>query len=324
MNKYWHTKNGFGNPDGSPGSEVNISRSIRYLWSRVISRPLDAETDVPDSHILTAKECLAQMERNRKNDHITWLGHCAFIIQMDGIRFLTDPFLEGTVGPSIIRGMKRLPCPLPFRNIEFDFLLLSHEHQDHLHAPSIKKIPGLHEKVAIVPLKVGKKIRKLGLSETKELDWFESTAIPNSSISITALPACHYSSVPGNKTLWSGFLISSKLSGRKIYFSGDTAYGPFFRRDIVPYGPFDAALVGVGTYYLPFPSRINFVHTNPQEAVRMAVESGSKHLIGMHWGTVKMSEDNQKEIPGLLERARKEENYDGRITCMKIGETIPL
>ena len=321
--KYWHTKYGFRNPQDCEPGKVGFINGSRYCWSRIKAKPYVLGSDLPKDHILSREECLRQIQEHKDTDLITWLGHCAFIIQIDGIRFLTDPFLRGNV-VAAVKSSARLPCPLSFSDLDFDVLLVSHEHTDHFHAASLSQIPSLEEKKAIVPLKVGNKLARLGVTDITELDWFDSITLPKTSLTITAVPACHYSTVPGDHTLWAGFVISSSKSGKKIYFSGDTAYGAFFKKDIAPYGPFDAALIGVGAYYLSFPSRVNYVHTNPEEAVQIAKDIDAKQLVGMHWGTVNMSDEKQGEIGGRLNIAKTEKEYAGKIVCLKIGQTVKI
>ena len=71
-----------------------------------------------------------------KQNCIVWLGHACFFIRLNGINFLTDPCLESM--PFVPRKAE-LPCKISeIKNI--DYLLLSHNHRDHLDIPSLKKL----------------------------------------------------------------------------------------------------------------------------------------------------------------------------------------
>ncbi len=58
--------------------------------------------------------------------HITKLGHCCLIIEVNGLRILTDP------------GMWTVEQHASIKNI--DVVLITHDHEDHIHTESIKTI----------------------------------------------------------------------------------------------------------------------------------------------------------------------------------------
>lgn len=311
--KQWHTKGGFRNPEGSPQFKITLPGSIRYLSTRIMKGPF---TEIPSDHVV--QNALEQM-KSADNPSITWLGHCAFMISIGGIRILTDPFLEGTIGPRILRALRRIPLPFDIQDMpEPDVILISHEHADHLHKPSLKKIKRSNTK-AITPIGVGRHMLRTGYGNIRELDLFEQETIGN--VRITALPAMHYSSVPGNRTLWAGYKIEAP--GLNLYFMGDSGYAPFFARTISKYGPFDYALIGIGSYNLPEPwNKAKIVHTTPEQAVQIAKEISARNIIGMHWGTARMTDEPLNEPKERFEKAAKD--FSGNAITLKIGETMQL
>lgn len=322
--KYWHTKDGFICPEGGINTRGVRFATFRWLANWLFKKPYELGKDLPIDHVMTREEAVLLL--NEQPDFsLTWLGHATFLIRVNGVSILTDPLLFGNPAPGIMRSMKRLPNPLSADDFNVDVLLLSHEHHDHIHHPSLGSLLNKETIQPVIPLGMSGKIKKYTFKKPVELDWFDSYVI-NDSVSVTAVPAIHYSN-SSNSSLWSGYVITYKDSEgnkRKIYFGGDTGYGEFFSRDIAPYGPFDVAILGIGAFYISFPTRAPVVHTSPEQAVEAAKEVNAKKLIGMHWGTIKLAEEDPKTLFPRARAHAKEIGYEGNITQMRIGETIPL
>jgi L-ascorbate metabolism protein UlaG (beta-lactamase superfamily) len=85
-----------------------------------------------------------------------------------------------------------------------------------------------------------------------------------------------------NKTLWGSFLIDSPAG--RVYFAGDTAYGPHFRRVYETFGAPTVSLLPIGAYE---PRWFMYrMHMNPDEAVRAHLELHSQASIGIHFGLI--------------------------------------
>src|SRR5436190_19701267 len=69
---------------------------------------------------------------------ITWLGHASVLIEMDGVRLLTDPVLRDRVGP-LVRIAEPTPADSPGR---IDCVLVSHLHADHADPRSLHRLAG--------------------------------------------------------------------------------------------------------------------------------------------------------------------------------------
>ena len=324
--KYWHTKFGFINPKGSHHIEGIYSNAVRWVLNRALTPPYKLGVDVPSDHVLSRDKALSSLAKHKGIPSITWLGHATFLIRINGISILTDPLLFGNPGPSWVRALKRLPNPLQSEDLgKINVLLLSHKHGDHVHLPSLRSLKQKTDIQPVVSLGVTKKVKKCSFKKSVELDWFDDYKI-NDDVKITAVPALHYSNMI-NSTLWAGFVITFKdgfYAERKIYFSGDTGYGPFMKRDIAPYGPFDIACIGLGSFCLNFPTGADLVHTNPEEAIQAAKDIDAKKIIGMHWGTVKQADENPRELEPRMRTHAEKIKYIGNITMLRIGETIPI
>ena len=325
MEKYWYTKNGFVNPDGKPTPRGPRFTTLRWLFGRIFMKPYQLGKDVPHDHVLDSATAKKQLAEHQHTNSITWLGHATFLINVNGITIITDPLLFGNPAPRIFQGMKRLPNPIQSSDFTADILLISHDHGDHIHHPSLRSLKDRENIYLITPLNVSKKLHKYNFKQSTELDWFEEHTI-HERVTITAVPALHYSDL-FNNSLWSGFIISftnDEGVEQKIYFGGDSGYGDFFKRDIAPYGPFDLAIVGIGSYYLPYPTNAPRIHTNPEQAVQVAQDVRAKKVIPMHWGTTKMAdEDPNEQFPRMQKHAEKI-TYSGDVQKLRIGETIKI
>src|SRR3954471_19023003 len=126
----------------------------------------------------------------------TWLGHSTLLIEMDGVRILTDPVWGNRASPLSFAGPKRFHpppaslAPLP----ELDAVILSHDHYDHFDRPTILALAKHRpETPYITSLGVGERLERWGVPPQRitELDWWEQTDVK--SVTITAAPAQHFS-----------------------------------------------------------------------------------------------------------------------------------
>src|SRR5271166_6499418 len=75
----------------------------------------------------------------------TWLGHSTVLLEIDGLRVLTDPVWGPRASPSRLAGPKRFqPVPVALRALPpLDLVLVSHDHYDHLDYPTIRALAKL-------------------------------------------------------------------------------------------------------------------------------------------------------------------------------------
>jgi N-acyl-phosphatidylethanolamine-hydrolysing phospholipase D len=255
-----------------------------------------------------------------RNPSITWIGHATMLVRMDGVTFITDPMFSDTAGPVSFLGPQRVVQPgVPIEALPtLDFATVSHDHYDHTDLPSIRRLAELGVPF-IVPLGLGELLRDEAGADVRELDWWDSTTIGN--IRITCVPAQHFSGrgVTGaDRRLWSGWVISGPT--RRFYHTGDTGYGPDFVEIGKRLGPIDLASVPIGAYEPR--AMMRAVHVNPEEAVRIALEVGARHAIGMHYGTFDLTDEPMDEPPIRFRAAAIEQGFGAdNAWTLKIGES---
>jgi L-ascorbate metabolism protein UlaG (beta-lactamase superfamily) len=234
---------------------------------------------------------------------VTWLGHASVLLRVDGVTLLVDPVLVGGI-PGARRRLTAAaltPDELP----PVDAVLISHDHYDHLDAPTLRRLP------RATPVLVGAGsapwFTRRGFTDVTELDWWDSVAVGGARVEF--VPSHHWSRRTAFDTcrrLWGGWVVTGS-DGRSVVHAGDTGYGPFPARIGRRHPDIAVAVLPVGAYA---PRRLlRGVHMDPAEAVRAAGDLGARHLVPIHWGTFVLSGEPVLEP---LERVRREWERAGR------------
>ena len=66
---------------------------------------------------------------------VTWIGHGTALVDLDGVRLLTDPLLRNRVAHL----RRHVPPPAAEALRDLDAVLLTHLHRDHLDLPSLRR-----------------------------------------------------------------------------------------------------------------------------------------------------------------------------------------
>lgn len=257
------------------------------------------------------------------NEHtkVTWFGHSALWLQIEGKTIFIDPMLGIAPSPFPVFGGKRYSRQLPIEIDHIpsiDVVLLSHDHYDHLDYGSIKK---LKDKVRrfIVPLGVGAHLVRWGVDPAKisEHDWWEE--IEFEGLKLASAPARHFSGRSigdRNTTLWCSWVIEGEQS--KVFFSGDSGYGPHFKEIGEKYGPFDLTMMECGQY----DTRWSAIHMLPEETVQAHIDVKGKVMIPIHWGAFTLALHDWTDPVERAAKAAKERNTT--IATPRIGEVVRI
>jgi L-ascorbate metabolism protein UlaG (beta-lactamase superfamily) len=252
---------------------------------------------------------------------ITWFGHSAFLLEMDDKTILLDPMFGRAPTPFPFFGLKRYGKELPFKIEDLpqiDAVFLSHDHYDHLDYGTIKQIKN-KVKQFIVPLGVGSHLERWGVDYGKiiELDWWNE--IEWKGLKLACTPARHFSGrslMDRDSTLWCSWVIESVDT--KIYFSGDSGYGPHFKEIGEKYGPFDLTLLECGQY----DKRWAAIHMLPEETVQANIDLNGKVMIPIHWGAFTLALHDWTDPIERVTKAAKKQNIS--ISTPKIGQTVHI
>ena len=283
---YHHLPDGtFRNPEGSPERDPNI----KWSYKKFNTERKKIDINFPKEHVVPKNDVLKNLEENKNEDFLLWVGHATFIMKLGQTTIVADPLFSDHTGPFGMFGPKRYVDPAIRLNEvpKTDLLIVTHDHYDHLDLPTIKKFPHKESKV-IVPLNMSKYFN--GFNDVNELDWYDEIVV-NKDIKVTLLSAVHWGKrtpFDTNKKLWGNFLIQYK--DKKILFCSDTGYGKIYKELGNQYGPIDLTIINIGAYdFKKMGIEKSIYHTTPEEALEVARDLRSKKVIGMHWGTVVLS-----------------------------------
>jgi L-ascorbate metabolism protein UlaG (beta-lactamase superfamily) len=202
-------------------------------------------------------------------DRVTYVGHATVLLELEGVRLITDPVLRSRVGPLRRQGAR----PSPGVADDVDAVLISHLHSDHADLPSLR---GFRRDVPmLVPPGARAFFERRGFVAVSEMAAGESRQVRGSTV--TATEATHpvkRRSVSETEAI--GFLVDG---ARRIYFAGDT---DLFAGMETLGGGMDLALLPVWGWG----PNLGAGHLNPERAARAAAILEPRIAIPIHWGTL--------------------------------------
>jgi L-ascorbate metabolism protein UlaG (beta-lactamase superfamily) len=205
------------------------------------------------------------------SDRLTFLGHSTVLIDLDGVRVLTDPLL-GHLAAGAIR--RQVPHVHADSLGAISAVFVSHGHWDHLDVASLRALPG--EPVVIVPVGLGRVVAKATHRVVHEMRPGERLQV--GSVTLEAVPAEHGRRRSPFTTAEAalGVLV---VGSRSVYFAGDTDLFPGMAQLA---GRVDVALLPVGGWG----PRLGRRHLGPVLAAEAATLIRPAIASPIHWGTL--------------------------------------
>lgn len=248
-----------------------LSTAFEFLFRK--KERLRPETELP-----SVKTDL--WELNRNENVLIWFGHSSYLIQIDGKRILVDPVLSGAASP-----VSFLNKPFKGTNVykpedipDIDYLIISHDHWDHLDYKTVMKLKDRTGKI-ICGLGVGEHFEYWGFDKNRivELNWNENAEIGDG-FKIYCLPSRHFSgrSLFPNRSLWASYLIETP--SRKIYIGGDGGYDSHFAEIGKQFKDIDLAILENGQYNEDW----KYIHLLPEQIVQAFRDLNAKKLFTVH------------------------------------------
>jgi L-ascorbate metabolism protein UlaG (beta-lactamase superfamily) len=235
------------------------------------ARPLEPDTFDTESFV------------HGRETRLVWLGHSTMLLRLNGKTILFDPVFSKRTSPFQWIGPKRFAGGLRIGIADLppiDAVVISHDHYDHLDYASIRALRAKTQRF-FVPLGVGAHLERWDVASEliTELEWWESGSFAG--LDFICTPARHFSGRRlGDRatTLWAGWVLAS--AKERVFFSGDSAYGPHFAEIGKRYGPFNVTMLECGQYDRRWPN----VHMLPEQTVQAAQDLHSQLLVPIHWG----------------------------------------
>jgi L-ascorbate metabolism protein UlaG (beta-lactamase superfamily) len=200
---------------------------------------------------------------------LRWFGHATVRLDLDGVRFLFDPFLAGGIGP--VRRRRRSP---DLDVAPVDAILVSHGHQDHLHVASLRKLD--RATPLVIPRGTGRLLRGEGFDDVREVDVGDEMTIGD--VRVRVVPAAH----DGRRMPFgpAAPALGYVLEGQdRVYFAGDTDIFPGMA-DLAE--DLDLAILPIGGWG----PTLRGGHMDPTTAAASLRLLRPRSAVAVHWGTL--------------------------------------
>ena len=222
---------------------------------------------------------------------LTYINHATVLIQTGGLNLVTDPHYSLRCSPVQWAGPARAHAPgLAFENLPpIDYVLLSHNHYDHMDMGTLTRLLEAHPCKIVTGLKTGDYLPQALRSRVAELDWWQSLEL-GAGAKAHFVPVQHFSARGMHdrfRSLWGGFVLEGPWG--KIYFPGDTAYGRHFSLVRERLGAMRMGLLPIGAYAPRW--FMKEVHMIPEETVQAFQDLGCEFALGIHWGCFQLTEE---------------------------------
>lgn len=234
---------------------------------------LEPQTDLP-----AVKTNLWELDK--QTDLLVWFGHSSYMLQTDGIRILVDPVLSGAASPVsfVNKPFKGTDIYKPEDIPDIDYLIITHDHWDHLDYNTVKQLKDRTAKV-ICGLGVAEHLEYWGFDKKNiiELDWNEDSVLGNG-FTIYCLPARHFSGrgLSPNQSLWASFLLETP--SQKIFIGGDGGYDTHFAEIGKQFENIDLAILENGQYGKDW----KYIHLMPEQVIQAFKDLNAKQLFAVH------------------------------------------
>jgi L-ascorbate metabolism protein UlaG (beta-lactamase superfamily) len=225
--------------------------------------------------------------------NITYFGHSCFLVEINGVKLLFDPFITPNT----------LASSVSVETIEADYILLSHGHQDHMYdALAIAKrtgakLIGIWE-IAEWALKNGvADVHHMNIGGKWQFDFGRVQMVQ--AVHSSSFPDGSYAGAPA------GFVVQA--GGQTFYYAGDTALYSDMK--------YIGAKYNIDVAFLPIGSNFTM---DLEDALTAASYVGATQVIGMHYDTFPYIAIEHQATLNLA----KENNIE--LTLMEIGQTISM
>ena len=272
----------------------------------------------PLNRLPSAKTDLLRLDP--ENNILVWFGHSSYFMQIDGKKILVDPVFSGAASP-VAFTTKSFPGSDAYtaEDIpEIDYLIISHDHWDHLDYKTILKLKPKVKQV-ITGLGTAAHLEYWGFDKSLiiEKDWNEEVKL-GTGFTVYTTPARHFSgrTFKRNKAIWLSFVLLTP--SMKLFLGGDSGYDTHFAETGNRYGPFDLAILECGQYN-PY---WKYIHMMPEETVQAGIDLKAKKILPVHWAKFALSlHDWDEPIKRITAEAAKK---NMQLIHPMIGEPVDL
>ncbi len=253
-------------------------------------------------------------------DVLIWFGHSSYYFQLNGKKFLVDPVFNNAASPlsfttqafegTNFYGADEMPS--------IDFLILTHDHWDHLDYKTLLKLKPKVNKV-ICPLGVGAHLQRWEYNENliTEMDWDETYRLDGNH-TIHSVTSRHFSGrgLKRNQSLWSSYVLQT--DDFKMFLGVDGGFGKHFKEIATRFAPFDFGVIENGQYNQYW----KHSHCFPEETAKIIEMLQIDKTLPVHSAKFTLSTHKWDEPLAKLSALSGMHGFD--LLTPKIGELIYL
>ena len=293
---------------------------LRFFWGSIRLKAFNSKRHENVLSLPVYEKSLGN-PTDKKGDYAVWIGHSSVLCRQESVYYLTDPIFSERASPFASIGPRRYSPPamgvgdLP----KISFVLISHNHYDHLDLASVKAIYERDRPVFYVPKGLGKWFDSVGIETAVEIGWWES--VKQSHLTVTSVPAQHFSARTmwdRNNSHWCGWVVGGK---KKFYYSGDSGYFDGFKEVGEKFGPIELAALPIGAYEPSWMMRRH--HLNPEQALDVFKEVRGRKFLAVHWGSFDLTYEPHDEPPNRLKAEAAARGYSpDTVNILRVGEFL--
>lgn len=200
---------------------------------------------------------------------VTWWGHASATVDLGGVRIATDPLLSDR----LLHLRRYAPSPSAAA-YDVDVVVISHLHHDHLHLPSLRRLP------SDIPILVpsGGESLLAAIDHGRVRPVAPGDVVEVAGVAVSVLAATHAKSRgPSSRVAGPPLGFRLEAGGRSCWFPGDTE----LRDDMREVGRVDLALVPIGGWG----PTLGDGHLDPGQGAEAVARVGADVAVPVHWGT---------------------------------------
>ncbi|HSD86362.1 MAG TPA: MBL fold metallo-hydrolase [Kofleriaceae bacterium] len=243
---------------------------------------------------------------------VTFGGHATVIARYDKLAIAFDPMLGRWVG-GVRRAVEPGLAPGDFEDV--GLVLISHRHADHLHIPTLKKLPRKATTI-VVPAGGAAWVSALGFARVVEL-------APGADLELRGIQVIGYATSHGDGELARGLSYVVRpspgggITGPSLYLCGDSGYFSGFADIGERFAP-DIAFLPIGGFY---PASFRSRHMSPLDALYAFEDLRARLLVPIHHGAFPLSYERLDEPARWLIELATARGIREHVRLMSAGQT---
>ncbi|HVK86411.1 MAG TPA: MBL fold metallo-hydrolase [Kofleriaceae bacterium] len=236
---------------------------------------------------------------------LTFGGHATMLVRYRSLAIAFDPMLGRWVG-----GVRRAVEPglAPGDLSDVGLILISHRHADHLHLPTLKRMP--RAATVVVPAGAAATVSALGFARVVELQ--PGADLELRGVQIVAAAASH-----GEGELARGLSYVVRGAGPSVYLCGDSGYFSGFAHVGERFAP-DIAALPIGGF---MPSSFRARHMSPLDALYAFEDLRARILVPIHHGAFALSYEQLDEPARWLVELARQRGLRDHVVVMGAGQS---